>query len=145
MISWVINIGGVSILLLSFNLYMVGIGSFLMGMGTNATITLHYTFIKELFVGTMRERSIIFLQVMFSFGVAIIAFLSMLIPNWKIIAGVFMLLPALLIIPYSLWIMEETPSFSLQNGKDELLASLNRIASINKNDKLMYEDLEFVP
>lgn len=46
MASWIINIVGLLLLGLSTNLYMVGIGSFMMGMGTNATITLHYTFLK---------------------------------------------------------------------------------------------------
>ena len=54
LVSWVLNIMGILILTLSMNLEMVAIGSFLMGMGTNATITLHYTFIKELFVGKIR-------------------------------------------------------------------------------------------
>jgi len=46
MASWFINIAGLVLLVNSFNLYMVGIGSFLMGLGTNAAITLHYTFLK---------------------------------------------------------------------------------------------------
>lgn len=44
--AWIINIIGLVILITSFNLIMVGIGSFLMGLGTNAAITLHYTFLK---------------------------------------------------------------------------------------------------
>ena len=46
MVSWILNIIGLGFLISSVNLYMVGIGSVLMGLGTNATITLHYTFIK---------------------------------------------------------------------------------------------------
>ena len=145
MISWILNIGGIIILISSVNLYMVGIGSFLMGFGANAATTLHYTFLKELLVGSFRERSYIIIQISFSIGIAAIAFLSMLIPNWKIIAGFFILLPCLLIIPFSLWIVEETPNFSLKAGKHELLASLNRIAKFNGNEPLMYEDLDFLP
>ena len=44
--SWCLNMVGIVIMVTSVNLYMVGIGSFLMGMGTNAAITLHYTFLK---------------------------------------------------------------------------------------------------
>lgn len=54
MAAWLINIGGMILLISSLNLYMVGIGSFFMGLGTNAAITLHYTFLKELLVGKMR-------------------------------------------------------------------------------------------
>lgn len=42
---------------------------------------------------------------MFSLGVAAIAFLSMLIYDWKLIAGVFMLVPACALIGYSVWII----------------------------------------
>lgn len=45
-IAWLINILGLIILIASWNLAMVGIGSFLMGLGANAAITLHYTLIK---------------------------------------------------------------------------------------------------
>ena len=95
---------------------MVGIGSFLMGMGTNAAITLHYTFLKELILGTFRERSFIALQVMFSLGVSLVALASMLISTWKIVAGFFILLPSIMIIPFSI-IVEETPNFSLKKSK----------------------------
>lgn len=85
---------------------MIGIGSFLMGLGTNSTITLHYTFLKSLMVGKMRERSFLILQIMFSLGVAFVALASMLIYDWKIVAGVCMLLPSILILPFSIWIIE---------------------------------------
>lgn len=104
-ISWYLNILGLILLIASQNLYMVGIGSFFMGLGTNAAITLHYTFMKEFFVGKMRERCFIILQVMFSIGVGLVAGLSWAIYDWKIVGGVFMLAPSILIIPFSLWIM----------------------------------------
>lgn len=113
-ISWIINIVGISILIGSINLFMVGIGSFLMGLGTNATITLHYTFLKEMLVGKMRERSFILLQIAFSCGVAFVALASWFIYDWKLVAGLLMLLPSIILIPYSLYIIEETPNFSVK-------------------------------
>lgn len=104
-ISWYLGIFGLILLVSSFNLFMVGVGSFFMGMGTNAAITLHYTFLKELLSGKLRERSFLFLQVMFSIGIAFVALCSWFIYDWKIVAGVFMLIPAVLMIPYSLWII----------------------------------------
>jgi hypothetical protein len=50
-LSWRIAIFGSCTLLASPNLWLVGIGSFLMGFGCNSCITLHYSFIKELVVG----------------------------------------------------------------------------------------------
>lgn len=46
--------GGQVIMVLSVNLWMVGIGSFLLGFGANAAITLHYSFFKELVLGRTR-------------------------------------------------------------------------------------------
>ena len=45
-IAWIINITGIVILVTSINLWMVGIGSFLMGVGTCAVLTLHLSFTK---------------------------------------------------------------------------------------------------
>ena len=123
---------------------IVAIGTLLMGLGTNATITLHYTFLKQLIVGKNRQRSIIALQIMFSIGVAFIALFSMAIVNWKFIVLFFMLIPALAILPFSLYIVEETLNFSIKQSKGKLLKSLNKIARINGNDQLMMEDLDFI-
>lgn len=90
----------------SVNLAMVGIGSFMMGFGTNAAITLHYTFLKELLLGKMRERSFIIVQIAFSIGVAFVALGSWFVPNWKEVAGAMILLPCILVLPFGLWIIE---------------------------------------
>jgi MFS family permease len=46
LVSWIICIIGQIIMLASFNLYMVAVGSILLGFGANAAITLHYSFFK---------------------------------------------------------------------------------------------------
>lgn len=46
LISWIIAVLGCGVLLISMNLELVAIGSFMMGFGTNAAINLHYSFIK---------------------------------------------------------------------------------------------------
>ena len=115
---------------------MVGFGSFFMGLGTNAAITLHYSFLKELMLGNFRERAIIALQIMFSLGVSLVALSSMFIREWKIVAGLFILVPAVLVVPLS-YIIEETPHFSLKKGKNILLKSVNKIAKINQQEELL--------
>lgn len=84
----------------------------------------------------MRERSFLILQVAFSIGVAMVALGSWFVSDWKIVAGVFMLTPAVLVVPYSVWIVEETPGFSLRRGRGALLRSMNRIAAMNNEDPL---------
>ena len=107
-----------------------------MGLGTNAAITLHYSFLKELMLGNFRERAIIALQIMFSLGVSLVALSSMFIKEWKIVAGLFILVPAVLVVPLS-YIIEETPHFSLKKGKNTLLKSINKIARINQQEELL--------
>jgi hypothetical protein len=58
---------------------MVGISSFLIGLGINSCITLHYTFLKCFMVGSMKSRSFLILQVLFSVGVSLVALSSMAI------------------------------------------------------------------
>lgn len=53
-ISWMICIAGQIIMIASVNLYMIGIGSFLLGYGANSAINLHYSFFKELVLGKTR-------------------------------------------------------------------------------------------
>ena len=142
--SWVISLLGLAMLVGSgSSLYLVGLGSFLVGSGTNAAVTLHYTFLKELCLGSFRERSIIILQIVFSLGVSLVALSCLLIPNWKIVAGLCIGLPALAVTVFS-FMIEETPHFSLKKGRMELLASLNRIARYNRRDELTIEDLDVI-
>lgn len=74
--------------MISLNIYMIGIGNFLMGFGSNAAIMLHYSFIKELVVDKLGQKMMIFLQISFSFGVFLIALTSWLISDWKYNLGV---------------------------------------------------------
>lgn len=95
--SWIITVLGCFILLISMNLELVGIGSFMMGFGTNAAINLHYSFIKELVVDKLSQSMMIFLQVSFSIGIFLIAMVSWLIPDWKVSLGLTILLPSALL------------------------------------------------
>jgi MFS family permease len=45
-ISWMICILGEVTLLFSVNLFMVAVGSFMLGFGANAALTIHYCFFK---------------------------------------------------------------------------------------------------
>ena len=112
-----------------------------MGFGTNAAITLHYSFLKELVGGDYRSRMTIGLQITFSLGVSLISFLCMMISTWKIVLGVFIIIPSLILFLGLDFFIQETPNLSLRKGKEVLLDSLNKIASINRNDPLTIDDL----
>jgi hypothetical protein len=110
---------------------MIGIGSFLMGFGSNAAIILHYSFIKELVVDRLGQRMMIFLQISFSFGVFLIALVSWFVNDWKYNLGLITILSSLILLLTNEWI-EETPEFALAKGRDNLLNSLNKISKTNK-------------
>lgn len=75
---------------------MIGLGSFCLGFGANAAITLHYSFFKELVLGKTRSIMIIAIQIAFSVGVSLISLLSYLIDDWKYTMGFFILIPSLI-------------------------------------------------
>jgi|LakMenEpi03Aug12_release.lakeMendotaPanAssembly.Ray.scaffolds.fasta_scaffold819733_1 MFS family permease len=102
-------------MVLSFNLEMIGFGSFLMGFGANAAITLHYSFFKDLVLGQTRSRMIIAIQLAFSFGVSLISLLSYLISQWKYTMAFFILIPSVIAI-FIFKFIEETPEFTLKQG-----------------------------
>jgi len=74
---------------------MIGLGSFCLGFGANAAITIHYSFFKELVLGKTRSSMIIAIQIAFSIGVSLISLLSYLIDDWKVTIFFFILLPSL--------------------------------------------------
>ena len=114
-IAWIICIIGQVVLIFSMNLFVVAVGSLMLGFGANAAITLHYCFFKELVLGKTRERMIIAIQLAFSVGVALISLLSYLIDYWKYTLGFFILLPSVISI-FTFSIVEETPEFTLKKG-----------------------------
>jgi MFS family permease len=134
-ISWCIAAAGAILLACSFNIVMAGIGLFLCGLGSNSAINLHYTFIKEFVIGRARDIMIISLQITFSLGVCAIAFVAMLIPNWRIITICFFAVPMLLLV-FTYRFVEETPEFNIIQGLQTFTNSLNRIARVNKRSEL---------
>lgn len=103
-ISWFITVTGCGFLLISVNLPLIGIGSFLMGFGSNSATILHYSFIKELVVDKLGQRMMIFLQISFSFGVFLIAFVSWMIEDWKYNLGLITTISSLVLLLTNDWI-----------------------------------------
>jgi len=112
-ISWIVCIVGQVIMLFSFNVFMVGVGSFFMGFGANGAITIHYSFFKELVLGKTRERMIIAIQLAFSIGISIVSLLSYFIDQWKYTLGFFILIPSILAM-FLFNRVEETPEFTIK-------------------------------
>ena len=83
-------------MIFSINLEMIGLGSFFLGFGANAAITIHYSFFKELVLGKTRSIMIIAIQIAFSLGVSLISLLSYLIDDWKYTMGFFIFIPSLI-------------------------------------------------
>ena len=104
LISWFITVAGCGILLVSMNIPLIGIGSFLMGFGSNSAIMLHYSFIKELVVDKLSQKMMMLLQISFSFGVFLIALMSWLVNDWKYTLGFITTVSTLLLLRTREWI-----------------------------------------
>ena len=104
LISWFITVAGCGILLVSMNISLIGIGSFLMGFGSNSAIMLHYSFIKELVVDKLSQKMMMLLQISFSFGVFLIALMSWLVNDWKYTLGFITTVSTLLLLRTREWI-----------------------------------------
>jgi hypothetical protein len=74
---------------------------------------------------------IIAIQIAFSLGISFISLLSYLFYEWKYILGFFILIPSLIAL-FIFRYVEETPEFTLKQGVNALLESLNRIAKANR-------------
>ena len=96
--SWIICIIGIGVLISSVNLYMVSLGTILIGLGTNAATNLHYTFLKEFMVGSYRSTSIVSIQILFSLGISLISLVSLLFSNWKIMLFFFIAIPSIILL-----------------------------------------------
>ena len=131
---------GIVWLVFSNDLFMVGVGTFLTGLGFNATTNLHYTFLKELLVGKYRDSSIVGLQILFSLGISLISVSSWLVPNWKVMMGLFILLPSI-VLHFKGEMIEETPNISLKEGTSALIKSLNHIAATNNKPPLQEDEI----
>lgn len=83
---------------------MIGIGSFLMGFGSNAAIMLHYSFIKELVIDKLGQRMMIFLQISFAFGVFLIALISWMVSDWKYNLAIITTFSFLILLLTNEWI-----------------------------------------
>jgi MFS family permease len=104
LISWFTTVVGCSVLLASMNLPLIGIGSFLIGFGSNSAIMLHYSFIKELVVEKLSQKMMMFLQISFSFGVFLIALISWMVNDWKYTLVFITTVSTLLLLRTKEWI-----------------------------------------
>jgi hypothetical protein len=80
----------------------------MMGFGSNGAINLHYSFIKELAVSKLSQRTMICLQASFSLGIFLIAMWSWVINDWQLVLGATILAPSALMLLTQNWI-SETP------------------------------------
>lgn len=79
----------------------MAVSLFVTGFGMNSAITLHYTFIKEFVIGKWRQVMIIGLQIMFSMGVMLVAFVSIYATNWRSLSVFLFTIPICAAYPLS--------------------------------------------
>lgn len=102
---------GMVLLAVSTNLYMAGVGLFLMGYGSDSAINICFYFITETVETKSRQKYSIFIQIFFSLGGVINVGYFYIFKNWKIITWVFLIAPSLICLAVILKIVKDTPYF----------------------------------
>jgi MFS family permease len=96
LISYGICISGMVLCGFGSNLYMIGIGLFLMGFGSDSAINICFYFITETVETKSRQKYSVFIQLFFCVGgLATVGYFYFL-TNWRLILWIFIFIPSII-------------------------------------------------
>jgi MFS family permease len=100
-----------------------------------------FNFLAEYYDPQLREKYSIFIQIFYTLGYILICVSSYLIRDWRVIAGLFMVLPAVLGFIFCIYYLVEIPRYLAKQGKEHMMKVLNSIAKINNREMVTMEDI----
>jgi len=95
-VSWAICTVGTIIVALSFNIYMVAVGLFLSGCGSDAAVNICFFFFGEVVGDKKRQQYSVLVQVFWTIGAMLLALLFFLIDNWRLNWIIVVVIPAII-------------------------------------------------
>lgn len=116
----------------SINIWVTGFGLFLLNCGTDGAMKFSFNFLAEYYHPQLREKYSILIQVFYTLGYLLICGSSYFIADWRITAGIFIVLPAVAGFIFCVYYLPEIPRYLAKNGEQHMRKVLNRIAGINK-------------
>jgi MFS family permease len=141
LVSWAICTVGTIIVAASQNVYMVAIGLFMCGCGSDAGINICFFFFGEVVGDAKRQKYSVIIQIFFCLGAMIITLFFYLISEWRTNWLILVTGPAVVEMVLLWYYIEETPQFLVKKGVNQTLKAMNRIGKINKGkDDILDED-----
>lgn len=132
MISYAVATAGMVIAALAPNLYVVGIGLFLMGYGSDSAINICFYFITETMEPQYRQKYSILIQVFFCLGGIVNIAYYYYLRNWRLIMWVFLIAPSFVCLLLIFKLIKDTPYFLVKlKSTESILVDLNLINQIN--------------
>jgi len=97
-LSWGFCALGSLLVTFGFNITIIGVGLFLSGFGSDAAINITYLYFCEISNNKIRQRYSVIIQIFFTIGAFVATTLFFVIPNWRIIWGLVVTFPAIIIL-----------------------------------------------
>jgi MFS family permease len=96
------------------NLYMVGVGLFLMGLGSDSAINICFYFITETVESSARQKYSVLIQLFFCLGGVVNVLYFYWFHNWRMILWVFIFLPSIICFVVVALVVKDTPYFMIK-------------------------------
>lgn len=125
----------------SINIWVTGLGLFLVNCGTDGAMKFSFNFLAEYYDPQLREKYSIMVQVFYTLGYLIICGASYFIADWRHTTAYFIALPALIGFIFCICYLPEIPRYLAKKGDMEMMTVLNRIAVINKGEMVTAADI----
>lgn len=134
LLTLVLSTGGLIMAALANNLYVLGIGLFITGFGTDSGVNICFYFIAETMEAKNRQKYSIIIQIFFSLGGVFNIGYYYVLRNWRIVAWVFLIAPSLVCIVVIYKMVKDTPYFLIKlYESEEIIKQLSYIYKLNHN------------
>ena len=133
-ISSIVLFTGNCILAISYNIEMVMLGLFLMGLGSASNARLSMNVLPEFVSDKKRQQYSVILEGAFSVGALLVGVTFYLVPDWRKVNLWFYLFPSFFIMVGFIFYFKQTPKFLIRDPKKavEVLNQIRKINNINK-------------
>ena len=107
-----------SILSISYiNIWVTGFGFFLVNCGADGVTKFSFNFLSEYYDPQLREKYSIIIQIFYTIGYILICGSSYLINDWRITAGIFIVVPAIAGFIFCIVYLSEIPRYLMKDSE----------------------------
>lgn len=125
----------------SINIWITGLGLFLINCGIDGTMKMSFNYLTEYYDPEIRERYSIATQVFYTVGYLLICLSSYFLRDWRLTAGIFIVFPSIIGFIFCVCYLREIPRYLIKQGEEHTMEVLNEIAAINNGEMVTLEDI----